>query len=76
MKREPCDSISFAERGAATIIPIAAGMIAAPASRVEYSSTFWRYCWPMNIAPISVPKTMIPASAATQKIRRPATWRS
>ena len=30
----------------------------------------------MNIAPMSVPKTMIPATAATQKIRRPATWRS
>ena len=30
----------------------------------------------MNIAPISEPKTMIPAQAATQKIRRPATSRS
>ncbi len=56
--------------------PIAAGMIAVPASRVEYSSTFWRYCWPMNIAPIRVPKTMIPATAATQKVRRLATSRS
>src|ERR1044072_1176662 len=30
----------------------------------------------MNIAPISEPKTMIPAQAATQKIRREATSRS
>ena len=30
----------------------------------------------MNIAPISDPNTMIPAHAATQKIRRPATSRS
>ena len=27
----------------------------------------------MNIAPISVPNTMMPAQAATQKTRRPAT---
>ena len=30
----------------------------------------------MNIAPISEPKTMIPASAATQKVGRAATRRS
>ena len=30
----------------------------------------------MNIAPISVPKTMIPAHAATQKVRRAAISRS
>ncbi len=30
----------------------------------------------MNMAPISVPNTMMPAHAATQKIRRPAMWRS
>ena len=30
----------------------------------------------MNIAPISEPKTMIPAHAATQKMRRAATSRS
>ena len=30
----------------------------------------------MNIAPISEPKTMIPAVAATQKIERLAMWRS
>ena len=30
----------------------------------------------MNIAPISEPKTMIPASAATQKVGRDATRRS
>ena len=33
-------------------------------------STFCRYCWPMNIAPISDPNTMIPAHAATQNTRR------
>jgi hypothetical protein len=54
----------------------AAGMIAAPASKVLYPSTFCRYCWPMNIAPINEPKTMIPAKAATQKMRRLATLRS
>ena len=30
----------------------------------------------MYIAPISEPKTMIPAIAATQNVRRPAMWRS
>ena len=30
----------------------------------------------MNMAPISEPKTMTPAHAATQKTRRAATWRS
>ena len=30
----------------------------------------------MNIAPMSEPNTMIPAQAATQKMRRPAMWRS
>ena len=30
----------------------------------------------MNIAPISEPKTMIPAQAATQKVRREAIVRS
>ena len=30
----------------------------------------------MNIAPISDPKTMMPATAATQKMRRLATSRS
>ena len=30
----------------------------------------------MNMAPISEPNTMIPAHAATQKIRRAATCRS
>ena len=30
---------------------------------------FWRNCCPMNAAPISVPKTMIPAHAATQNTR-------
>ena len=30
----------------------------------------------MNIAPMSEPKTMIPAQAATQKIRREAMFRS
>ena len=53
-----------------------AGRNAAPAPRVEYDSTFWRYCWLMNAAPISEPNTMIPATAATQKTRRAATCRS
>ena len=48
----------------------AAGRIAAPASSVEYPRTFWRYCWLTNMAAISEPKTMIPAHAATQKMRR------
>ena len=34
------------------------------------------YCCPMNIAPISEPKTMMPATAATQKVGRAATLRS
>jgi hypothetical protein len=54
----------------------AAGRIAAPASTDEYPCTFCRNCWPMNIAPMREPKTMMPAQAATQKIRRPATCRS
>ncbi len=54
----------------------AAGRIAAPASTVEYESTFCRNCWPMNIAPMSEPKTMSPAHAATQKVGRAATSRS
>ena len=57
-------------------IAMAAGMIPVPASRVEYPSTFCRYCWPMNIAPISDPKTMIPATAATQNVGRAAMSRS
>ena len=40
---------------------MAAGKIAAPASTVEYSSTFCTNCWPMYIAPMSEPKTMMPA---------------
>ncbi len=48
----------------------AAGRIAAPASSVEYPRTFWRYCWLTNMAAINEPKTMIPAHAATQKMRR------
>ncbi len=76
MKRAPRASTSLAERGATTTIPKTPGRIAAPASRVEYPSTFWTNCWPMNIAPISEPKTMIPASAATQKVGRDATARS
>jgi len=33
-------------------------------------------CWPMNMAPISDPNTMMPPTAATQKIRRPAMRKS
>ncbi len=76
MTRAPWLLTSFAERGATSTIPTAPGRIARPESSVEYPSTFCRYCWPMNIAPISEPKTMIPATAATQKICRPATSRS
>ena len=76
MKRAPLASTSTADRGATITIAIAAGMIAVPASRVEYPSTFWRNCWPMNIAPISDPKTMIPAQAATQNVGRAAMSRS
>ena len=68
MNRAPRASTSLAERGATMTMNRAAGMIAAPASSVVYPSTFWRYCWPMNIAPMSEPNTMIPAQAATQKI--------
>ena len=53
-----------------------AGSTARPAFTVEYPSTSCRYCWPMNIAPISEPKTMMPATAATQKVGRAATFRS
>ena len=54
----------------------AAGRIETPASKVEYSSTFWRYCWPMNAAAISEPKTITPATAATQNVGLAATSRS
>src|SRR5215469_10640228 len=54
----------------------AAGKIANPASKVEYPSTFCMNCWPMNMAPISDPNTMIPPTAATQNTRRPAMCRS
>ncbi len=76
MNRAPRASTSFAERGATTTMRIAAGRIDAPASSVSYPSTFCRNCWPMNIAAMSEPNTMIPASAATQKMRRAATSRS
>ncbi len=54
----------------------AAGSAAEPAASVEYPSTFCRYCWLMYIVPINVPNTMMPATAATQKIRRRATFGS
>ena len=54
----------------------AAGSTEAPARSVEYPSTFCRNCSPTNMAPISVPNTMSPATAATQKMRRPAIPRS
>ena len=68
--------MSFADRGAASTMHTTAGRIAAPASSGEYASTFCRNCWPTNIAPISEPNTMMPASAATQKMRRLAMSRS
>ncbi len=34
------------------------------------------YCWPMNIAPMSAPNTMIPATPATQNVGRAAIFRS
>ena len=76
VKRAPRLSTSFAERGAASTMQKAAGRIASPASTVEYSSTFCRNCWPMYIAPISEPNTMIPAIAATQNVGRAAASRS
>ncbi len=66
----------FAERGATSTIKTAAGRIERPASTVEYASTFCRNCWPMNIAPISEPNTMIPAHAPTQNVGRAAILRS
>ena len=74
--REPRASTIRADNGAKSTIPIAAGTMVVPASNVEYSSTFWRYCWPMNITPISVPNTTTPPKAATQKVRRLAIERS
>ncbi len=76
MNRAPRVLTSPADRGATMIIRSAAGRMAAPASTGAYPRTFCRNCWPTNIAPISEPKTMIPATAATQKIRRPAMCRS
>ncbi len=52
------------------------GMTATPEDSGEYCSTFCRYCWPMYMVPMSVPNTMIPATAATQNSRRLATSRS
>ena len=67
---------NLAERGATITINTAAGRIAAPASTVEYPSTFCRNCCPTNAEAMSEPNTMMPASAATQKTLRPATCRS
>ena len=70
VKRAPRASMSLAERGATiTIKPPRAGW-PRRLRAVTYPSTFCRYCWPMNIAPISEPNTMMPATAATQNIRR------
>ena len=68
--------MSLAERGATRTMKTTAGRIEAPDSSGEYPSTFCRNCCPMNAAAINEPKTMIPAQAATQKMRRPATDRS
>ena len=76
MNRAPLDPTSFADRGATITMATAAGRIAAPASIVEYPSTFCRNCWPTNAEAIKEPNTMIPPHAATQKTRRPATCRS
>ena len=76
MNRAPFVSTSFADLGATITMSTAAGRIAAPAEIVEYPSTFCRNCCPTNADAISEPKTMMPAHAATQKIRRPATCRS
>ncbi len=76
MNRAPRASTMTAERGATRTIANAAGMIANPAWNVVYWRTFWRYCWPMNIAPMSEPKTMMPAQAATQNVGRAAMSRS
>jgi hypothetical protein len=42
MNRAPSASTSFAECGATMTMQTAAGMIAKPASNVEYPRTFWR----------------------------------
>ena len=63
-------------RRAISTMNTAAGMIAMPASRLEYCSTFCRYCCPTYIAPIKEPNTMMPAQAATQKMRPNAMSRS
>ena len=76
MNRAPLDSTSFADRGATITITTAAGRIDAPAAIVEYPSTFCRNCCPTKAAAMSDPNTMMPASAAIQKMRLPATCRS
>jgi hypothetical protein len=76
MVRDPCEPTSLAERGATRTMNTTAGRIDAPDASVEYPSTFWTYCWLTYTTPIRVPKTMIPAKAATQNVGRAATRRS